>query len=70
MDEAPCLSVRDDARLRQLLAAKENLKPNSYTPFGTAAGGFTTYGIYSSPASKLYIISAYIENITSWCECE
>ena len=38
----------------------------SYLIFGSDGGGFTSYGYYKTRDSKIYIITAFMNNITNY----
>lgn len=62
----PCLSVSDTAYSVICYQEILNALPTSYMLFGSNAYGCTSYGFYKTKNNKIYIIEAFVNNISCY----
>lgn len=63
-DNLPAISCRDYEDAKSAWNIINNSDKNYYLQFGYNAGGMTSYGFYKANNGKIYIIEAWINNIT------
>jgi hypothetical protein len=66
----PSISICDAENAKELFNDFKNEPITSYSLFGSNAYGMSSYGFYKTKDERVFILEAFINNLTGYCEID